>query len=84
MLDLHVAVQEVEPERILRLIYLAEQPVAQYNPMLRLDAAFEDRILNALAVVFASLRDAAQTPDTGLFNRRYVIRDQNQHVSGLR
>src|SRR5688572_11913696 len=50
--------------------------------MLRLDAAFEDRILNALAVVFAGLRDAAQTPGARLINRRHVIRNQNQHVSG--
>src|SRR5262252_666787 len=84
MLDLHVAVEVIEPERILRLIDFTEQSVAQYDPMLRLDAAFEDRILNTLAVVFAGLRDASQTPGAGLVCRRYVISDKNQHLSGLR
>ena len=66
-------------QRILVRLELVEESVAQADPLLLADLALEHGLLDASAVVFAGLRNPAQTASARGFHRGNVIGDEDEH-----
>lgn len=69
----------VEPQVVLLVVDLAEQPAFKVFVLHSVDAAFEYRFLNTLADAFAHFGNAAQAPSAFAGFRVYVVADNDQH-----
>jgi hypothetical protein len=77
-----IGTQLVEPQAIGFGVDFLDQSIPQFDPLRRIDVAFEHGILDALAEVTASARHASQPPLSAIALGRYIICNQNHHRDG--
>ena len=72
-------IEIIEAKGIFVRLNFTEEAMAQCCPFFLSNLAFEHGLLHALAIVFASLRNATQPALAGLFNGGNVISYEDEH-----
>jgi len=70
--------EEIETQTVSLEIDLAKKTSPELGPLRRVDEAFEDRILDALAVILATFRYPAEAPPTLEGFRVYIVGHDDQ------
>ncbi len=74
-----IAPQEIEPEAVFGGVVFREQFCLEFFPLSRVGLTFKNRVLNALAVVFADFSDVAQSFLSASFGGFHIIGNKNNH-----
>ena len=77
-------IEIIEPKRVLVRLNFTQEAMSQGRPFFLSNLAFKHGLLHALAEVFASLRDATQTTQAGLFDGGNVISYEDEHGRRLK
>jgi len=76
-------IERIDAKAIFRRVDDLQQRLSEENPVLRWDQTFKDRLLDALAVILASLGDSAQASTSSGAGCEDVIGNQVEHRGSL-
>ena len=78
-----VGSQEIETETVFAGIVFTQKPQAQPCPLFRVDDAFKNRVLDALAVIQAGFGHSSQAPAAHRCCRGHIVAYQYEHIAPL-
>src|SRR5207253_2663018 len=79
--DANITVQEVKAQTILLRVDLIQEPGTQKDPLLLSHPAFENGLLDPLAIILARLRHPSQPLRSLRDCGSHIVSNQDQHVA---